>query len=184
MADLEITQILREWERDPRGAVDRLTPLLYSELRKMAAACLRGARPDQTLQPTALVNELYLRLARQPNASFANRGHFFGAAATVMRQVMADSLRKHYAQKRGGGQKVQLDEELSVASNQAGAFLELNQAIDKLHAWDERKCRVVELRHFAGLEQADIAETLGISLATVKRDLAVAEAFLRRELAS
>lgn len=178
----DITAILASWERDPRAALDALAPLVYEELRRMAASYLGRERPGHTLQPTALVHELWLKLAGQPGMSWKDRGHFFGIAARTMRLILVDSARAHFAEKRGGGKRVSLGAEFEFSSEQAGEFLDLSEAIDRLHAWDERKGGVVELKYFGGLSQEEIAAALDVSLGTVKRDLAIAKAFLRREL--
>jgi RNA polymerase sigma factor (TIGR02999 family) len=178
----DITGILAGWESDPKAALEELSPLVYSELRRLAAARLRHERPDHTLQPTALVHEAYLRMVDQNLAGLRGRGHFFGVAARLMRQILVDAARQHAADKRGFGRQVTLDERSAFSIGAAAEFLELHQAMEKLEARHERKCRVIELRYFAGLKHEEIAEELSIAPATVKRDLAVAEAFLRREL--
>ena len=181
-SDHDITRILLRWDDDPRAALDHLTPLVYDELRRLAASCLRRERPDHTLQPTALVNEAYMKLAGQKSIPWENRGHFFGIAARTMRLILVDSARRHRAHKRGSGQKVQLDEHIEYSHGQAQEFLDLNDAIEVLKTWDERKCAVLEMKYFGGMTREQIAETLRVSSATVKRDLTIAEAFLRREL--
>jgi RNA polymerase sigma factor (TIGR02999 family) len=181
---VEITEILQEWEKDPRAALEQLTPLVYRELRDLAAAYMRRERPDHTLQPTALIHEAWVRLTRQSVPRWNDRAHFFGVAAQIMRQILVDFARHHQAQKRGGGKQIQLDTQLPLAAAAADDFLALNEAIDKLKAWDVRKAKVIELRYFGGMSRDEIAEMLSLTLPTVKRDLSVAEAFLRRELAS
>lgn len=182
--DAEITGILRCWDQDPRAALEQLTPLVYRELRDLAAAYMRRERSDHTLQPTALVHEAWMRLAEQRPPQWKDRMHFFGVAALIMRQVLVDFARRHRSHKRGSGRQIQLDSRLPLAASAAAAdFLALNGAIEKLQAWDARKARVIELRYFGGLKRDEIAETLSLTLPTVKRDLSVAEAFLRRELA-
>ena len=175
----EITRILAGWNQNPQAALDELTPLVYSELRRLAGAYLRRERPGHTLQPTALVHEAYMRLVDQNVPDWQNRSHFFAIAARTMRNVLVDSAREFSALKRGSGKKVQLDERLHFSVDTACEFLALNDAIEKLNQWDGRKCTVVELRYFGGLERNEIAESLGVSLGTVKRDLAIAEEFLR-----
>jgi RNA polymerase sigma-70 factor (ECF subfamily) len=182
--DLEITGILQNWERDPRAALEQLTPLVYQELRELAAAYMRRERPDHTLQPTALIHEAWVRLTKQSVPSWKDRTHFFGVAAQIMRQILVDFARQHQAQKRGNGKQIQLDTRLPFAASVVGDFLALNQAIEKLKAWDGRKAQVIELRYFGGLSRDEIAEALSLTLPTVKRDISVAEAFLRRELTS
>ena len=181
-ANPDITGILERWEHDPKAALDRLTPIVYSELRDLAAAYLRRERPDHTLQPTALIHEAWVRLATQKAPTWKNRAHFFGVAAQIMRQILVDFARRHRAQKRGGGTEIQFDSRLSLAGAAASDFLALNTAIEKLQEWDARKAQVIELRYFGGMRRDEIAETLRLTVPTVKRDLSVAEAFLRREL--
>ena len=177
----EITRILFDWDRDPQEALDRLTPLVYDELRRLAASYLSRERSGHTLQPTALVHEAYLRLSGE-SIAWKNRGHFFGVAARAMRLILVDSARRHYSQKRGSGKKVELEEEIAYSEDKAHEFLDLNDAIEALKKWDERKCGVLEMKYFGGMEREHIAEALGVSVGTVKRDLAIAEAFLRREM--
>ncbi len=180
----DITQVLKGWNADREVAVEQLTPLVYKELHKIAAAYMRGARPDHTLQPTALINEAYLRMVKQEDATYTDRTHFFALAAKVMRGVLVDFARARYTQKRGGGQKVQLDDGMDVADDRAADFLVVHDALEKLRAVDERKATVIELRFFAGLTFQEIAEAQGISLITAKRDSAFAEAWLHRALSS
>lgn len=178
----DITRILADWERDPKGSLERLTPLVYHELRQLAASYLRRERQDHTLQPTALVNEAYMRLAGMQDLAWKDRGHFFGIAARAMRLILVDSARKNQAQKRGSGKKVQLKDEVLYSDADAGEFLDLNEAIEALQKWDERKCIVLEMKYFGGMTNDQIAVAQDISTGTVRRDLAVAEAFLRRRL--
>jgi RNA polymerase sigma-70 factor, ECF subfamily len=178
----DITRILAGWDDNPKAALEELSPLVYSELRRLAASYLRRERSGHTLQPTALVHEAYLRMANQSVQGLRERAHFFGVAARLMRQILVDSARQHAADKRGNGKQVTLDEGLSFSTDAAADFLDLNRAIDKLQGWDERKCQVIEMRYFGGLKLEEIAEEMGIGLATVKRDLSIGEAFLRREI--
>lgn len=178
----DITRILIDWDQDPDAALDRLTPLVYDELRRIAAGCLRIQRPGHTLQPTALVHEAYLKLAGGESIPWKDRGHFFGIAARAMRCILVDSARKHFSEKRGAGKKVQLGDEIAYAEDRAAEFLDLNDAIEALRQWDERKCVVLEMKYFGGMEREEIAEALRVSLGTVKRDLSISEAFLRRTL--
>ena len=177
-----ITVILRDWGNDRQKVLDQLTPLVYAELRKLAASYLRRDRPAHTLQPTALVHEAYLRMIEGSMPNWEGRSHFYGIAARIMRQVLTDSARRLHTDKRSG-QKISLDEQVALSVETAGDFLVLNQAIEKLETWDERKAKVIELKYFAGLSREEIAESLGLTLPTVKRDLSLGEAFLRRELA-
>ena len=178
----EITRILVDWDRDPKAALELLTPLVYDQLRRLAASYLHNRRPGQTLQPTALVHEAYLKLVGQEQIQWKDRGHFFAVAARAMRLILVDSARQHYSGKRGSGKKVQLDVEVTYVPDRADEFLGLNDAIEALGKWDRRKCEVLEMKYFGGLERDEIAEALGVSLGTVKRDLSIAEAFLRRQL--
>ena len=178
----EITKLLIDWKGGNAEALNELAPMVYQELRKLAASCLRSDRPDHTLQPTALIHEAYLRLIDQSMPGWQNRSHFFGVAARLMRQVLVDFARSRQSQKRGGGNKVTLNEAVAYSEENSSRLLEINEALDRLAAFDERKCKVIELRYFGGLDREEIAEALGVSLATVKRDLAIAEAWLRREM--
>jgi RNA polymerase sigma factor (TIGR02999 family) len=178
----EITRILVDWDNDPQAALERLTPLVYHELRQLAASYLRRERQDHTLQPTALVNEAYMRLAGMQEFAWKDRGHFFGIAARAMRMILVDSARKNQALKRGSGKKVQLKDEVLYSPEDADEFLDLNEAIEALQKWDERKCVVLEMKYFGGMTNEQIAEAQSISVGTVRRDIAVAEAFLRRRL--
>ena len=180
----EITKLLIDWKGGNAEAFNELAPMVYQELRKLAASCLRSDRPDHTLQPTALIHEAYLRLIDQSMPGWQNRSHFFGVAARLMRQVLVDFARSRQSQKRGGGNKVTLNEAVAYSEANSSRLLEINEALDRLAAFDERKCKVIELRYFGGLDREEIAEALGVSLATVKRDLALAEAWLRREMGS
>jgi RNA polymerase sigma factor (TIGR02999 family) len=180
----DITEILIDWDRDPQAALDRLSPLVYDELRRLAASAMRKQPPSSTLQPTALVHEAYLRLAGSKSIAWKDRGHFFALAARAMRLILVDSARKRVAQKRGAGKKTHLEEQITYHARNASEFLELNSAIEALGEWDSRKRDALELKYFGGLTREEIAESQGVSLGTVKRDLAIAEAFLRRQLSS
>lgn len=177
----EITNILRRWDQDRDAALEQLTPLVYAELHKIAASYMRGARPDHTLQATALIHEAYLRLVQQEGATYKNRAHFFALAARMMRGILVDFARARVAQKRGSGGKVQLDG-FDLSDEGTANFLELHDAMEKLRAFDDRKAAVLELRYFGGLTFEEIAEAQGISVITAKRDAAYAEAWLRRTL--
>lgn len=174
-----VTQILQSWEHDREGALKELMPVVYHELRRLAASYLLRERPDHTLQPTALIHEAYLRLVRQDTPTWKDRAHFFGVAAQVMRQVLVDSARKHRAAKRGPGHKISIGEVASAPLEQCEVFLQLHDALEKLNEVDQRKCRVLELRYFGGMRREEIAEALGVSVGTIKRDLLLGEAWLR-----
>lgn len=179
-----ITQMLIDWEKGDQRALEKLMPLVYSELRRLASNYLRRERAEHTLQPTALVNEAYLKLVDQRNAKWQNRAHFFGISAQLMRRILVDHARQHHAVKRGGSQQ----QRLSITSVEKFAqepeidLLGLNEALDELARMDPQQSRIVELKFFAGLSIEEIAEVLGIGHATVERDWKLARAWLRRQL--
>jgi len=175
----QVTQLLIRWTQGDRSALDLLTPIVYSELRKMAEGHLRRERDNHTLQPTALVNEAWLRLAKTTELSFDNRKQFFGLAAQVMRQVLVDYARGARAGKRGGGERaLSLDDLEAGATTDLDAFLALDQAIERLTAISPRQARVIELRYFAGLNLDEMAELLNVSPATISREQKSAEVWL------
>jgi len=181
----QITEVLARWSQGDERALDSLTPLVYQDLRRLAAHLLRGERTGHTLQPTALVNEAYLKLSRQAKAQWQNRAHFFAVAARAMRQILVDYARNHNRDKRGGGVALlPLDEALVFAAERSGDLLSLDEALKRLAALDSRKSRVVELRFFGGLNNEEIAEVLQISPNTVMRDWNMAKAWLRRDMES
>jgi len=183
----DVTRLLAAWQDGDTAAADKLLPLVYDELHRSAARAMRGENTGHTLQPTALVNEVYLRLVDQTAASWKNRSQFFGVAAQAMRRILVDHARARLSDKRGGGARaLTLDElhDIPQSPDEPGEIdlLSLNEALDKLAAFDPGQARVVELRYFAGLNIDETAEALGISSATVKREWVVARAWLRREL--
>jgi len=165
-----------------KGALDALMPVVYTELRRLATASMRQERPGHTLQPTALIHEAYLQLVEQHLPDFESRVHFLGVAAYIMRQLLVASARRHRAQKRGGGQHASVEEDVPLPAHQAEELLAVDQALDRLAAQDARKAKVMELKHFGGLSRDEIAAALGLTVATVKRDIALGEAWLRRAL--
>jgi RNA polymerase sigma-70 factor, ECF subfamily len=179
-----VTQLLADWSRGDRAALEELTPHVYRELHALAQAYLRRGRPNQTLQPTALINEACLRLLGQAQPiQWENRAHFFGIAARLMRMVLVDYSRAHYAAKRGGAaEAVTLEETMVLSSSHTPDVLEVNEALDHLAKVDERKSKVIEMRYFGGMEREEIATALGLTVPTVKRDLRLGEAWLRRYL--
>lgn len=180
----EITVLLKRWDADPRTALQELTPIVYQELRRIAVAYLRRERPDHTLQPTALINEAWLRLVRQDSMDLQDRAHFYALAARMMRQILVDSARAQQSAKRGSGGKLQLDERIDVGGGfEPAAFIDLNDALERLEGRNARAVQCIELKHFGGLTLEEIAGSLSVSLATVKRDLMLGEAWLRRALA-
>ena len=180
----DVTNLLHEVRAGRDGAEAALVALVYDELHAQASRLMRRERADHTLQPTALVHETYMRLMGAGDVSWQDRAHFFGLAARVMRRVLVEHARRRGASKRGGGEaeRVTLDESVASAPAQSFDVLALDEALAKLAAYNERQARVVELRFFGALEVAEIAEALGVSPATVKRDWAFARAFLRREM--
>jgi RNA polymerase sigma factor (TIGR02999 family) len=181
----EITRWLRNWGEGDQAALDRLMPAVYQELRRVARSYLRSERPDHTLQPTALIHEAYLRLIAQQFPAWQSRAHFYGIAAQLMRQILVEHARAHRAAKRGGGgEKLSLDGGGGYSVERVADLVALDDALTALAALDERKCRVIELRFFGGLNVEETAEALGISVATVGRELRLARAWLHRELAN
>ena len=177
-----ISQLLADWaNRDP-AAREQLVPIVYEELRRLAHHYMRGERAGHTLQTTALVNEVYLRLAGIDGLRWRDRAHFFAMAATLMRRVLVDYARQRGREKRGAGVSVTSLDEQAVAAQPAVDIVALDQALERLAVVDPQQSRVVELRFFAGLSVEETAEALGISPATVKRDWATARLWLYNEL--
>jgi RNA polymerase sigma-70 factor, ECF subfamily len=182
-ASADVTVLLAQLAGGDEQAASRLVPLVYSELRRMAARYMRRERVDHTLQTTALVHEAYLKLVEQTSASWENRAHFFGVAAQVMRHLLIDHARGHLREKRGGGLPVlQLDEGLVFSPEQSSELLDVDAALQRLTQLDPRQGKIVELRFFGGLTVEETAAVLGISPKTVKRDWSVAKAWLHGEL--
>jgi RNA polymerase sigma-70 factor (ECF subfamily) len=181
----EVTRLLVDWQRGDKLALDQLMPLVYRELRKVAASYLKDERRNHTLQPTALIHESYLRMVEQHFPQWQNRAHFFGVAAKLMRQILVDHARSRRASKRGGDQiKITLHKSLDPPLSKDGErVLTLDAALTKLATFDERKSRVVEMRVFGGMKLSDIAAALDVSEPTIKRDMRLAKAWLRIELA-
>lgn len=178
-----ITQLLLEWRRGDDAALDRLMPLVYAELRRLAGAYFKSERPGHTLEPTALVHEAYARLV-DADVPWKDRVHFFAVAARTMRRILVDHARAKRRAKRGGALvRVPLDEERAGAGPELD-ILALDQALEGLRALDERKHRLIELHYFAGLTNQESAELVGVSLATVKRELRTARAWLSAEMKS
>jgi RNA polymerase sigma-70 factor, ECF subfamily len=179
----EVTHLLIKWQEGQRAALDELTPIVYAEFRKLAGVYMRRERPEHTLQPTALIHEAYVRLVDQSLPMFNSRTHFFGIAAQIMRQVLVDFARAHRADKRGAGLKAPLDDAVRLSTEPSADLLELHDAMERLAAFDARKAKVIEMRYFGGLTRDEVADAMHLTLATVKRDLMLGEAWLRRELA-
>jgi RNA polymerase sigma factor (TIGR02999 family) len=179
----DVTALLLSWRQGDAAALDRLVPLVYDELRRVARRRLRDESPGHALQATALVHEVYLRLVDLDRMTLTSRAHFFGVAATLMRQILVDHARRQHADKRGGGATMMdLDDVSPAAQPTSVDVLALDQALEALSSIDARQCRVVELRFFAGLNIDETAEVLGISRATVEREWALAKAWLFRRL--
>jgi RNA polymerase sigma factor (TIGR02999 family) len=182
-APRDVTALLREWSGGDSAASERLMPLVYDELRRLARGYLRRERADHTLQPTALVNEAYLRLVDQTRVNWQSRAHFYGIAARMMRRVLVDHARSHAAEKRGGARhRLSLDDVSLPVEERAAELVALDDALVSLAELDPRKARVVELRFFGGLEVKEAAEVLGVSDKTVMREWERAKLWLCREL--
>jgi RNA polymerase sigma-70 factor (ECF subfamily) len=179
----DVTTLLSRLAEGDRSVVPRLMPLMYDELRRLAATYMQRERTDHTLQPTALVHEAYLRLIEQRETTWKNRAHFFGVAAQLMRRILVDHARSRLRDKRGGElQKVSLDEGLVFSTDGSAELVELDGALSRLEKLDARQCRVVELRFFGGLTVDEAAEALQISPRTVEREWNFAKAWLYLEL--
>jgi RNA polymerase sigma factor (TIGR02999 family) len=179
----EVTQLLQDAQRGDRDAVDRLLPLVYAELRRVAARQLRREREGHTLQPTALVHEAYLELVGQRELAWQSRAHFIGIAAHLMRQILVRNARRRGAAKRAGGLvQVPLDDAMPRAAGEDVDVVALHEALETLAAKDARLARIVELRYFGGLTIEETAEVIEVGTATVEREWRAARAWLRREL--
>jgi len=177
----EVTLLLEKWAKGDQKALNELTPLVYNELRQLAASYLRKERQDHTLQPTALVHEAYLRLVDQTSPNWQNRSHFYGVAARLMRQILVDHARRKQAGKRAG-QNVTLEDAVSFHKERSRDLVALDTSLTALERIDPRKCKAVELRYFGGLSTEEIAQALDVSSNTVLRDLRLAEAWLHQEM--
>ena len=180
----DVTQLLVDWNNGDEAAEAKLLPVVYGELRKLAARYLKHERSDHTLQTTALVHEAYIRLVDQRRVEWRNSLHFFALAASMMRRILVDyARRRRYAKRGGGARTVSLDEVPEVSSERAEHLVAVDEALDALSAIDPELSRLVELRYFGGFENADVAELLGVSVPTVVRRWRVAKAWLYRYLA-
>lgn len=178
-----ITQLLRKWSEGDQKALDQLMPLVYDELHRIAKSYLRRERREHTLQPTALVNELFLKFFDQNSMSWQNRAQFFGVAAQIMRRILVDHARAHYSAKRGGPRfAVSLKNVTAFGSEPDADLLALHDVLNSLEAIDPVQGRIVELRFFGGLTIKETAEVMHISHATIEREWRTAKAFLKREL--
>jgi RNA polymerase sigma factor (TIGR02999 family) len=180
---IRINDLLAQWNDGDLEARDALMPLVYDELRRLAASYLRRERSDHTLQPTALVHEAFLRMLEQKNINWQGKRHFFGTAAQLMRRILVDYARSHLGKKRGSGApKVPLTEAFVMSKQRPDELLALDESLKRLSEVDPQQARVVELRVFAGLTVEQVAKVLEVSPATVKRDWSMSKAWLLREI--
>lgn len=179
----DFTELLVDWSNGDQQALNDLMPIVYDELRRLANRYLRRERSSNTLQPTALVHEAFLRLVDQHSVKWQNRDHFFGVAAQLMRRILVDHARNHLAAKRGGANpKLSLDEAISFSRTREVDLIALDDALETLATIDPLHCRIVELRFFSGLTIEETAHVLEISTATIKREWSLAKAWLLREI--
>ena len=179
----EVTVLLEAWRRGDSGALDKLIPIVYEDLRRLAGRYMRSEEPDHTLQATALVHEAYLRLTREQDRTWENRAHFFAVAAQIMRNLLVDHARAATRFKRGGGSaEISLEDAPQLTTAEPEVMLALDEALERLAELDPRASRIVELRYFVGLSNKEAASVLGASEKTVTRDWNTAKAWLRAEL--
>jgi RNA polymerase sigma factor (TIGR02999 family) len=179
----EVTKFLRAWSDGDRDALDKLTPVVYDELHRLARRYMRGERPEHSLQTSALVNEAYMRLVDYKGMQWQNRAHFFAVSAQLMRRILVDHARRHNLKRGSGVQHVSLDDTAIVGGERAADLVALDDALNLLGTLDPRKVQVVEMRFFGGLSVEETAEVLKVSAVTVMRDWSTAKAWLYRELA-
>lgn len=178
-----VTLLLQDFANGDKTALDKLLPVFYNELRKIASGALRAERPGHTLQPTALVHELYARMVAQQQPEYSNRAHFLCVAARVMRQILIDHARSKAAAKRGGMQaRISLEEAVDAGGAAQPEIVAVDDALCELERRDALKARLIEMRFFGGLTAEDSAEVLGLPVNTVRRELRLAQAWLQREL--
>ena len=179
----EVTQLLRAWGDGDQDALNKLIPLVYQELHRLASHYMRKENPNHTLQTSALVNEAYLRLVDQKKLRWQNRAHFFGVAAQLMRRILVDHARTRASLKRGAGvQKLSLDETAIMTFDKASEFLQLDEALTSLSEFDPRKSRIVEMKIFCGMNMEEIAEIEKVSAGTIEREWRKAKLWLQREM--
>jgi RNA polymerase sigma factor (TIGR02999 family) len=179
----QVTQLLKSWTKGEPGALERLTPLVYGELRRLARRRMARERPDHTLQATALVHEVYLRLVDAREVDWQDRSHFFALSAQMMRRILVDAARaRHYQKREGERHKVPLEEGLILSPQPGPELIALDDALKSLALLDPRKSQVVELRFFGGLSVEETAQALQVSARTVMREWSLAQAWLFREL--
>jgi RNA polymerase sigma factor (TIGR02999 family) len=180
----DVTGLLMRWSQGDESALERLTPIIYADLLRVARVRLRREHGECTLEPTALVHEAYQRLAAQKNLRAENRVHFYAIAANTMRRVLIEHARRRAAQKRDGGLKITLHTGMDVANHRAPDVVMLDELLTRLAEIDARKSQAIELKFFGGLSTEEIGQVLGISVATVGRELRLGQAWLRREMSS
>jgi len=181
----DVTQLLREWSRGNQSVVEQLTPMIYSELRRLADSYMRRERPDHTLQPTALIHEAYMRLIQQGQPEWRSRSHFFRFAAHLMRQILVDHARARRAEKRGANaERIPLEQAEIAVESEAADVVALDEALVRLASFDQRKAQILELKYFGGMTEEEVAEALGISVRTLGRELRLAKAWLSQALTS
>lgn len=179
----EVTQLLIEWSNGNQAALEKLMPLVYEELHRLAHQYMAHERPGHTLQTSGLVNEAYLKLVDQDQVQWQNRSHFYGIAAQLMRRILVDHARsRHYAKRGGSARQVSLKESLIVSEERSAEVVALDDALKSLATFDQRKSQIVELRFFGGFSIEETAEVLGVSPGTVMRDWTLAKAWLRLEM--
>src|ERR1700680_412540 len=178
----DVSTLLRAWTDGDQGALDRLTPIVYDELRRLAGHYMKGERPGHSLQTTALVNEAYMRLIDYKSMQWQNRAHFFAVSSQLMRRILVDHARRHNLKRGGGVQHVSLEETVMVGGDRAADLVALDDAMEALARINQRKVQVVEMRFFGGLTVEETAEVLKVSPVTVMRDWSTAKAWLYREL--
>ena len=182
-AAAEVTELLLAWNRGDDQVLQKLMPVVYGELHRLAERCMAGERQGRTLQASALVNEAYLKLVDIRQMQWKNRAHFFAMSAKLMRRILVDyARRRHYLKRGGGGQQVTFHDELSIGHGQTDEIIAIDDALKALETLDQRKARVVELRFFGGLTNEEIAESLNISTDTVMRDWKMAKVWLQRQI--
>jgi RNA polymerase sigma factor (TIGR02999 family) len=179
----QITRLLLAWREGEPSALDRLMPMVYEELRRLASAYMRRQRPGHSLQTVDLVNEAYMRLVDSSRVNWQDRNHFYAIASQIMRRLLVDSARKRNSQKRGGGHaQITLDDNLEIAGGSGTDLVALDEAMKRLAVLNPRQSRIIELRYFGGLTEEETAEVLGVSSRTIRRDWTIARAWLFREL--
>lgn len=175
----DVTQLLLDWSNGEKTALEKLLPAVYDELRRMAAGMLRRERADHTLQPTALVHEAYLKLINQEKVQWQSRAQFFALSANIMRNILVDHARRNLTEKRGAGaQKISLENLITQSISRAADLVALDESLAELAKFDERKAKIIELRYFGGLSLEEIESVTNLSIATIRRDMRFAEAWL------